>query len=107
MSFISRFMRFLLWVLVLCWGVVLVRRAVAWLLRGVVNPGERGVDQVSGTAEAGEIGSRKLVRDPICGVHIAEDRAIALPEGSGVVHFCSTSCRDQYVGGGKKFASHG
>ena len=99
MSFISRVMRFLLWVLVLFWGVALLRRAVAWLLRGVVNPGEeqRG-GQVSGPAEPDKIGSRRLVRDPVCGVHIAEDRAIALPERSGVVHFCSAECRDRYVG---------
>ena len=108
MGFISRMMRFLLWVLVLWWGVVLLRRAVTWLLRGVVNPREeQHPSQVSSPAEPDKIGSRNLVRDPVCGVHIAEDRAISLPEQSGVVHFCSAACRDQYVGGGKKFASHG
>jgi YHS domain-containing protein len=108
MGFISRMMRFLLWVLVLWWGVVLLRRAVAWMLRAVVNPREeQHASQVSSPAEPDKIGSRKLVRDPVCGVHIAEDRAIALPERSGVVHFCSPACRDQYVGGAKKFASHG
>lgn len=108
MGFISRMMRFLLWVLVLWWGVVLLRRAAAWMLRAVVSPREeQHASQVSSPAEPDKIGSRKLVRDPVCGVHIAEDRAIALPERSGVVHFCSTACRDQYVGGAKKFASHG
>ena len=107
MSFISRIMRFLLWVLVLCWGVALLRRAVAWLLRGVANPREeQRTGQVSSsTAEPDKIGSRKLVRDPVCGVHISEDRAIALPERSGVVHFCSTECRDQYLGSEKKFTA--
>jgi YHS domain-containing protein len=108
MGFISRMMRFLLWVLVLWWGVVLLRRAVAWMLRGVLNPREeQHASQVSSPAEPDKIGSRKLVRDPVCGVHIAEDRAIALSEQSGVVHFCSPACRDQYVGAAKKFASHG
>jgi YHS domain-containing protein len=108
MGFISRMMRFLLWVLVLWWGVVLLRRAVAWMLRGVLNPSEQQhASQVSSPAEPDKIGSRKLVRDPVCGVHIAEDRAIALSEQSGVVHFCSAACRDRYVGGAKKFASHG
>jgi YHS domain-containing protein len=107
MSFISRIMRFLLWVLVLWWGVALLRCAVAWLLRGVANPAEQPTRQVSSHAQADKIGSRKLVRDPVCGVHITEDRALALPEGSGVVHFCSKECRDQYVGSEKKFAAGG
>jgi hypothetical protein len=107
MSFISRIMRFLLWVLVLCWGVALLRRAVAWLLRGVVNPREQGAGRVGGTAESADVVSRRLVRDPMCGVHVAEDRAIAFADGDEVVHFCSTACRDQYVGSAKKFAAHG
>jgi YHS domain-containing protein len=108
MSFISRIMRFLLWVLVLCWGVALLRRAVAWLLRGVANPGEKQrTEQVGSPAEPDKIDSRKLVRDPVCGVHIAEDRAIALPEANGIVHFCSRECLDKYVGSEKKIAARG
>jgi hypothetical protein len=99
-------MRFLLWVLVLWWSVTLLRRAVAWLLRGAVKPGEQGAD-LGVNAEEPAIGTRKLVRDPICGVHIAEDRAIALPEGAEMVHFCSTACRDQYVENGKRLAANG
>jgi hypothetical protein len=34
MSFLSRILRFFFWVLVLSWGVSLLRRAVAWMLRG-------------------------------------------------------------------------
>jgi YHS domain-containing protein len=108
MSFISRIMRFLLWVLVLWWGVALLRRAVAWLLRGAAKPGEeQPTGEASIPAEPDKIGSRKLVRDPVCGVHIMEDRALVLPVRSGVVHFCSTECRDQYVGSEKKFAARG
>jgi YHS domain-containing protein len=107
MSFISGVMRFLLWLLVLCWGVALLRRAVAWVLRGVATPRVQGASPDGGTAEPGEIASRRLVRDPVCGVHVAEERAIALAEGDAVVHFCSTACRDQYVGSGKKFAARG
>ncbi len=105
MSFISRMMRFLLWVVVL-WGVALLRRAVASLLRGVVNPREQGAGRVSDTPESAEIASRRLVRDPVCGVHIAEDRALALADGGAVVHFCSIACRDQYLGSAKKFAAN-
>jgi YHS domain-containing protein len=107
MSFISRMMRFLLWVLVLCWGVALLRRAVAWLVRGALNPREEGAAPLGGSTESAEIASRRLVRDPVCGVHIAEDRAIALADGGAVVHFCSTACRDQYAGSAKKLAANG
>jgi len=99
-------MRFLLWVLVLWWSVTLLRRSVAWLLRGAVKPGERDKNPGSDAAEPAKIGARKLVRDPVCGVHIAQDRAISLP-GIEDVYFCSTSCRDQYAENGKKLAASG
>jgi YHS domain-containing protein len=107
MSFISRVMRFLLWVLVLWWAWALLRRAVGWMLRDVVNPRAPDAGKVGGTAEPAKIASRRLVRDPVCGVHIAEERAIAVTEGNEVVNFCSVACRDQYLSGGKKFAAHG
>jgi len=100
-------MQFLLWVLAIYLGATLLRRAVTWLLRGVAGPREQGASAVGGTPETAKIASRRLVRDPVCGVHVAEDRAIALAEESGVVHFCSTACRDQYTASGKKFAAHG
>jgi YHS domain-containing protein len=53
------------------------------------------------------VSSRRLVRDPVCGVHIAEDRAIPLDAGSGLVHFCSVACRDQYAAREQKFAANG
>ncbi len=34
MSFLARVMRFLFWLLVLSWSVTLLRRAIAWMLRG-------------------------------------------------------------------------
>ena len=51
--------------------------------------------------------SRRLVRDPVCGVHITEDRAIPLRVRGEVVHFCSVACRDQYAGNEQKFAANG
>jgi len=106
MGFISGVMRFLLWVLVLWWSAQLLRRSVAWLLRGAVKPGERDRNAGSDAAEPAKNGARKLVRDPVCGVHIAQDRAIGLA-GTEVVYFCSTSCRDQYAENGKKLAANG
>src|SRR5205814_7581389 len=104
-KFLSRIMRFLFLLVVVVWTFALLRRAVAWILRG---PSDKArASDASGEGSAPEIASRRLVRDPVCGVHVAEYRAIPLREGGEVVHFCSTSCRDQYVGTQKKLAANG
>jgi YHS domain-containing protein len=105
MGSLSRMMRFLLWVVVLFWGVALVRRAVEWMLRGVTG-GPQRQEGTAGAPEEKQI-PRRLVRDPVCGVHVAEERAVALCDDGEVLHFCSVECRDQYVGSQKKLAAHG
>jgi YHS domain-containing protein len=106
-EFSSRMMRFLIWLVVLFWTVAMLRRLVVWMLRGFLKT---LTDQQSApTAQQGSaaISSRRLVRDPVCGVHVAEDRAIPLEVGGVVVHFCSAKCRDQYAGREQKFAANG
>src|SRR5436309_1609624 len=108
MRFLSRIMRFLILVVVACWTFALLRRVVAWLLRGAVNTSERrqnspasdspASDSAASDSAPGIEASRRLVRDPVCGVHVAEYRAIPLRKHGELVHFCSTACRDQYVG---------
>lgn len=105
MSVLSRVMRFLFWLLVLSWSVALLRRAVAWMLRGATTAPQPGVDASSGN-EAVET-ARRLVRDPVCGVHVAEVLSIALREGGEVQHFCSVACRDKYISSTKKLAANG
>ena len=70
-------MRFLIWLVVLCWTVALLRRVVAWMLRGFMK-GLTGQPNVPAAQKQSALSSRRLVRDPVCGVHIAEDRAIPL-----------------------------
>jgi len=96
MSFISRVIRFLFWLLVLSWSVALLRRVVAWMLRGATAPAAPGVNLAGNSEAAGT--SRKLVRDPVCGAHVAEVLAIPLRAGDEVLHFCSLACRDEYLG---------
>ncbi len=97
-------MRFLIWLIVLCWTVALLRRALAWMLRGFLNSLTRR-EAVPGRQPT--VGSRRLVRDPVCGVHVAEERAIPLRTGGEVLHFCSTACRDQYEANEQKLAANG
>jgi hypothetical protein len=77
MNLISRVIRFLFWLLVLSWSVALLRRLVAWMLRGgtAAQP-TQGVDVAGGSEAAGM--ARRLVRDPVCGAHVAEVLAIPL-----------------------------
>jgi YHS domain-containing protein len=105
MNFLSRVMRFLFWLLVLFWSVTLLRRAVAWMLRGATTVPQQGAD--GSTSNQDVATPRRLVRDPVCGVHVAEVLAIPLREGGETLHFCSIACRDTYVGNTKKLAANG
>jgi hypothetical protein len=105
MNFISRVLRFLFWLLVLSWSLALVKRLVAWMLRGAAPSATQG-SNVGGNAEVVATG-RRLVRDPVCGVHVAEVLAIPLREGAETLHFCSIACRDAYTGSVNKIAANG
>lgn len=94
-------MRFLIWLVTLCLTIALLRRAVAWMLRGFVNSLTR---REAAPDQQHTVGSRRLVRDPVCGVHVAEERAIPMRTGSEVMYFCSAACRDQYAANEQKFA---
>ncbi len=97
-------MRFLFWLLILSWSMTLLRRAVAWMLRGAATRAQQGT---AGSSSNQEVATRRLVRDPVCGVHVAEVLAIPLREGDETLHFCSVACRDRYVDSTKKFAANG
>ena len=108
MTFIARIARFLFWLLILSWSVALFRRALGWMLRSAIpaqQPTEKNTDTPAPPLEAGN--ARRLVRDPVCGVHVAEVLAIPLREGNELAHFCSIACRDVYVGSTRKFAANG
>ena len=96
MNFLSRVLRFLFWLLVLSWGVRLLRYLVSRMMSPATQPASGEGADVAGTSEAVGL-ARRLVRDPVCGVHVAEVLAIPLREGAETLHFCSSACRDQYV----------
>ena len=50
--------------------------------------------------------TRKLVRDPICGMHVAEGLAIAERSGGALVYFCSEECRNKFIGEPKKYMAN-
>jgi len=105
MNFLSRIVRFLFWVLVVSWGVALLRRVIGWMLRNATAAPSPGADKFGAPENTGA--PRRLVRDPVCGTHVAEEVAISLREGGELVHFCSTACRDAYAESARKMAANG
>jgi hypothetical protein len=109
MNFLSRVMRFLFWLLVLSWGVRLLRYIVSRMMHPAAPSSSRDGADVAENSEAVGL-ARRLVRDPVCGVHVAEVLAIPLRDGTQTVHFCSIACRDKYAASGsltEKMAANG
>jgi hypothetical protein len=105
MTILARIVRFLFWLLVLSWGVWLLRRVFGSLLE---NAGASPQQHTNSAGEAqGRKLTRRLVRDPVCGMYVDETLSIPMREGDELVHFCSIACRDAYVVGSKKFAASG
>ena len=105
MTFLARIVRFLFWLLVVSWGTWLLRRFVGWMLRNATTP-PQGTAETSPNVE-GPDASRRLVRDPVCGMHVDETLSIPLRTGSELIHFCSIACRDKYAGTTQKMAANG
>jgi len=99
MTFIVRMLRYLVWVLVLSWVVRLLGRLVAQMGSGAT--GAKPYVDVPNDAV-----TKKLVRDPVCGIHLSEGLALPLRQGSETVYFCSAECREKYLHGGKKLAAN-
>jgi hypothetical protein len=100
MEFISRVFRFLFWLLVVSWSVALLKKLVGWMVKSATQSAEPAAqrDPEISRNSGGSVGvSRRLVRDPVCGAHVAEVLAIPLREGGQLIHFCSVACRDQYL----------
>jgi YHS domain-containing protein len=97
MSFIRRMLKYLFWLLVVSWGVTMLRR--------LVNKMGEGASGQTDPLDGPNAVNQKLVRDPVCGVHIAETLALPLREGGRVLHFCSMECRDKYLNGTQQISA--
>lgn len=100
MTFIVRMLRFIFWVVILSWSVALLRRLVQRMGQGAAR--SQAPMDVPADAQA-----RKLVRDPVCGMHMAEVLALPLRQDGELLHFCSAACRDKYLGETRKLAANG
>jgi len=98
MTFIARMLKYLFWLLVVSWTVSILRRLVGQMVSGGTGP-KPYVDVPNNAV------NQKLVRDPICGMHVAEGLALALKQGGETVFFCSPECRDKYLNGTQKISA--
>jgi YHS domain-containing protein len=115
-DFLARIFRFLFWLVIVSWSVALLRRVLAWMVRGAMpaqteqaatgSSAGAGVGSAPGDSQNG-VAARRLVRDPVCGMHVAEVLAVPLRESGELVHFCSTACRDKYVNSTQRMAANG
>ena|ERR1700720_3219016 len=103
MNFLARIMRFLFWLLVLSWGLRLLGRILGGILHDQTAPGTPDVSREITDQGA----ARRLVRDPVCGMHVDETLSIPFRDAGELFHFCSPACRDAYAVNIRKFAANG
>ena len=104
MNFFARVTRFLLWLIFISWSVWLLRRLVGWMLRDAASAAPHSGD--TSDAPQTTAAARRLVRDPVCGMHVDETLSIPLREDGELLHFCSPACRDAYAVTVRKFAAN-
>ena len=91
MSFLARALRFLFWVLILSWVVKLLGRAIS----GSAGPEPTG--NAAGAAGSEPVmPGKRLVKDPVCGMHIAQELALPFSVDGETHYFCSRECRAKY-----------
>jgi YHS domain-containing protein len=74
---------------------MLVARAMWRVVDGVLL----GLSGPSGSSRRGRRAPARgvrMVRDPVCGVYVIPNPALALTEGSTQLYFCSAECCDKY-----------
>lgn len=105
MNFLARAIRFVFWLLVLSWGLRLLRRIVSGMFQNQQAPGPQPGESAEGIPAPAT--ARRLVRDPVCGMHVDETLSIPMRDGGELLHFYSPACRDAYAINVKKIAANG
>jgi YHS domain-containing protein len=70
----------------------LLMKFVGGIMRGLAGEPTTGRKSVPQPREGG-----RLVRDPHCGTHIPETRALRLGTGDNTMYFCSETCRERWT----------
>jgi len=100
MGFLARLIRFVFWVLIVSWVI----RRVASLFGGGRQESVRG----TGAATTEHLAtSKRLVKDPVCGMHLAEELALPMSVDGETQYFCSQECRAKYESSVLRRAANG
>ena len=78
-------------VLLLALLFTLLARALWKLVESVIE-GARGTTG----GRRGQVRGVRLVRDPVCGTHVAPQAALSLTAGDATHYFCSEHCLTEY-----------
>ena len=105
MNFLARLVRFVIGVVILTWGLRLVARFFAWVMKTSTVPGQSSYSQSAGAQQ--QLVARQLMRDPVCGMHMPENLAIPYRDNGELKYFCSAECRDKYASGSLRQAANG
>jgi len=84
---LSRFIRFILWAILLGGIVSLLRRRARSSARRASDA------RTSPPAKP----APRLRRDPFCGTYISPEISFPASHAGQVLHFCSAECRDRYL----------
>lgn len=91
-------LKYLFWLLIVSSTVAMLRKIVGNMAVG--DAGSKPGMDVPNSAV-----NQKLVRDPVCGMHVAEGLALSIKQGGEMVHFCSAECRDKFLDGTQKISA--
>ena len=80
--------------------VFLVRMAWSAVAGWLVTQARRQMGATGNGPERRTIHKGLMVRDPVCGLHLPEHRAIAELRSGQRYYFCSERCRDSFLGAG-------
>jgi YHS domain-containing protein len=101
MGFLSRLIRLVFWVLIVSWVIRLVGR----LFSGGRQASLRGTGAAATDDSA--MPGKRLVKDPVCGMHLAEELALPMSANGETQYFCSQECRAKYESSVLRRAANG
>ena len=90
MGFFGRLISFVFWVLIVSWVI----KSLGRLFGGTSQAAEPGGH--SATPDDPAVRSNRLVKDPVCGMHLAEELALPMSANGETQYFCSEACRSKY-----------
>lgn len=85
------FVRYLYWILI----ALLLRLVWRSLWRSALAQ-PRGSSSPSSEVPMSTVYKGLMVRDPVCGIHVPESRALVEVRGGERIYFCSEACRASF-----------